>query len=136
MSTRDKITALLAVRPTIKATASTPSPAPTPTRPRATANPSKRAHPAEQTAPPKRAAGGAWPVRSSTAALAARIQVEPATRPAVAALEGDNRDDIVDEDIYRASNINANDGDSNDDGGRDTDGNEDNDVGGREDNND
>ncbi|OAA64235.1 hypothetical protein SPI_02882 [Niveomyces insectorum RCEF 264] len=36
--------------------------------------------------------------------------------------EGDNRDDIVDEDIYRANNINANDGGGNDDGGRDTDG--------------
>ncbi|OAA64236.1 hypothetical protein SPI_02883 [Niveomyces insectorum RCEF 264] len=97
MSTRDKITALLAVRPTVKAAASTPGPAPTLTRPRAT--------------------------------------VEPATRPAVDALEGDNRDDIVDEDIYRASNINANDGGSNDDGGRDADGNENNNVEGGEDNN-
>ncbi|OAA57970.1 hypothetical protein SPI_06855 [Niveomyces insectorum RCEF 264] len=70
--------------------------------------------------------------------LQARLsrRVEPATRPAVDAPEGDNRDDIVDEDIYRASDINANDGGSNDDGGRDTDGNEDNNVGGGEDNND
>ncbi|OAA63254.1 hypothetical protein SPI_03417 [Niveomyces insectorum RCEF 264] len=92
MSTRDKITALLAVRPAVKATASTPSPAPASTRPRATASPSKRAYPAE--------------------------------------------DDMVDEDIYRASDINANDGGSNDDSGRDADGNEDNNVGGGEDNND
>ncbi|OAA63325.1 hypothetical protein SPI_03488 [Niveomyces insectorum RCEF 264] len=64
-----------------------------------------------------------------------RATVELATRPAVDVLEGDNRDDIVDEDIYRASDINANDGGGNDDGGRDTDGNEDNNVGGGEDNN-
>ncbi|OAA58366.1 hypothetical protein SPI_06439 [Niveomyces insectorum RCEF 264] len=136
-------------------TAATPS-TPMTTTPAVLVTPSLRRYvsivpigPSSPTAARLRAIAGTPPTRTppsigSRDLLYARVsgqnhgtaRLKPATRPAVAAPEGDNRDDIVDEDIYRASDINANDGGSNDDSGRDADGNEDNDVGGGEDNND